>query len=136
MTKVDACVRCQASGTAKKRPQKPTRNAAPKPLASPNFTRPLPPSPHVAIVGGGLAGLACALELASHRIRSTVFDTGEHGVGGRAATRSTLDQSLHPGSATSSPLPPEQVLQFDHAAQYFTIDDTIIDSTVAQVGIA
>lgn len=40
-----------------------------------NFTAPLPDDPHVAIIGGGVSGLLCALSLEKHGIRSTVFDT-------------------------------------------------------------
>lgn len=68
-----------------------------------------------AIIGGGLAGLACAHELAqNYGLRSVVFDTGEHGVGGRLATRSSADGSLKGA-------PPGLV--FDHAAQFFTASD-------------
>ncbi|PRW18398.1 hypothetical protein C2E21_9262 [Chlorella sorokiniana] len=71
--------------------------------------------PVTAIIGGGLAGLACAHELAqAYGLRSVVFDTGEHGVGGRLATRSSADGSLKGA-------PPGLV--FDHAAQFFTASD-------------
>lgn len=120
--------------------RKPTRpNQSPQPSHKHlrpqqlRFTTEFPNAPRVAIVGGGLAGLACAIELASHRIHSTVFDTGEHGVGGRAATRSTLDRSLTSGSTAGTALPPEQLLQFDHAAQYFVVDDDSTHRTVLQV---
>ena len=85
----------------------------------------LPPEPCVAIIGGGMAGLCCALELASLGIRSVVFDTGEHGVGGRLATRSAADGSLHsPPPPTPSASPSAAApLAFDHAAQYFTASD-------------
>jgi predicted NAD/FAD-dependent oxidoreductase len=84
----------------------------------------------VAIIGGGVAGLVCALELARLGVRSTVFDTGERGPGGRLATRTTADGSFvgagggkssnggSGGSTTATPL-----LAFDHAAQFFTADD-------------
>lgn len=94
-----------------------------------SFRTPLPRSPHVAIIGGGMAGLSCALELAkAHSIRSTVFDTGEHGVGGRLGTRAGGDGSLR------RPDPPPslaEALLFDHAAQFFTAADPRFAAMVA-----
>ncbi|KAK9919521.1 hypothetical protein M0R45_028112 [Rubus argutus] len=69
------------------------------------FTTPVPDDPTVGIIGGGMAGLACALYLEKRGVRSTVFDTGVHGLGGRMGTRIV------------DPLP----LVFDHAAQFFTV---------------
>jgi predicted NAD/FAD-dependent oxidoreductase len=64
---------------------------------------------------------------------AVVFDTGEHGVGGRAATRTTADRSIRPdwlaaavsdggvgGSAGASSSLRDAGLLFDHAAQCFT----------------
>jgi predicted NAD/FAD-dependent oxidoreductase len=83
------------------------------------FPKPFPQSPNVAIIGGGLSGLVCALQLAERGIKSTVFDTGEHSVGGRVATRSAIGSSLrNPEPRTLDPR-----LVFDHAAQYFTASD-------------
>jgi predicted NAD/FAD-dependent oxidoreductase len=59
---------------------------------------------HIAVVGAGMAGIACARTLAQAGHRVTVFDKNE-GVGGRMATR---------GSPFGS---------FDHGAQYFTVRD-------------
>jgi predicted NAD/FAD-dependent oxidoreductase len=61
-----------------------------------------------AIVGAGVAGIACArrLHAAGHCV--TLFDKGR-GVGGRMATR-----RIETGSS---------VAQFDHGAQYFTARD-------------
>lgn len=39
------------------------------------FTAPLSDDPEVGIIGGGMAGLICALYLEKRGIRSTVFDT-------------------------------------------------------------
>ena len=39
------------------------------------FSDPMPADPHVAIIGGGISGLMCAIRLAEQGIRSTVFDT-------------------------------------------------------------
>ncbi|KAB1202723.1 hypothetical protein CJ030_MR8G002223 [Morella rubra] len=72
------------------------------------FTKPVSDDPVVAIIGGGMAGLICALNLAKRGVRSTVFDTGIHGLGGRMGTR-IID-----------PYP----LIFDHAAQFFTVSDS------------
>ena len=52
-----------------------------------------------------MSGLTCALYLEKRGIRSTVFDTGIHGLGGRMGTR-MIDH---------------QPLIFDHAAQFFTV---------------
>ncbi|WMV11719.1 hypothetical protein MTR67_005104 [Solanum verrucosum] len=70
-----------------------------------NFTKPIPDDPVVGIIGGGMSGLTCALYLEKRGIRSTVFDTGIHGLGGRMGTR-MIDH---------------QPLIFDHAAQFFTV---------------
>ncbi|KAF3452312.1 hypothetical protein FNV43_RR02745 [Rhamnella rubrinervis] len=71
------------------------------------FTAPIPDDPVVGIIGGGMAGLICALNLEKRGVRSTVFDTGVHGLGGRMGTR-IIDP---------------QPLLFDHAAQFFTVSD-------------
>lgn len=61
----------------------------------------LPEDFRVAVVGGGIAGLACAGALGSRGARVVVFETGRR-PGGRAATEITPAGS------------------FDHGAQYFT----------------
>ncbi|KAI3448714.1 hypothetical protein Pfo_005379 [Paulownia fortunei] len=71
------------------------------------FTAPVSSDPVVGIIGGGMSGLVCALYLEKRGIKSTVFDTGIHGLGGRLGTR-TIDP---------------QPLTFDHAAQFFTVTD-------------
>lgn len=53
-----------------------------------------------------------------------MFDTGEHGVGGRLGTRSSADGSLKGA-------PPGAALVFDHAAQYFTAADPAFKAMVA-----
>lgn len=68
---------------------------------------PLSGDPTVAILGGGMSGLMCALSLEKRGVKSTVFDTGVHGLGGRMGTR------MHD----------PQPLVFDHAAQFFTVSD-------------
>ncbi|KAI3897840.1 hypothetical protein MKX03_012991 [Papaver bracteatum] len=72
------------------------------------FTTPISDDPVVAIIGGGMSGLICALNLEKRGIKSTVFDTGVHGLGGRMGTR-IIDP---------------QPLVFEHAAQFFTVSDS------------
>ena len=58
----------------------------------------------VAVLGGGIAGLACARTLDDHGCEVTVFDKGR-GPGGRCATRFTDDD------------------RFDHGAPWFSVTD-------------
>ena len=65
---------------------------------------------NVAIIGGGISGLACAQRLSESNdiIDSiTVFDTGNRSCGGRASSR----------------VYPKAGFEFDHAAQYFSVKD-------------
>jgi predicted NAD/FAD-dependent oxidoreductase len=61
-------------------------------------------SRHIAIVGAGIAAIACARTLVQAGHRVTVFEKS-HGVGGRMSTRSSAFGT------------------FDHGAQYFTVRD-------------
>ncbi|KAF8388185.1 hypothetical protein HHK36_026851 [Tetracentron sinense] len=99
---------------ARKNPRKPShgisrRSALKKTFSQEQliFTTPISEDPVVAVIGGGMSGLICALNLEKRGIRSTVFDTGLHGLGGRMGTR-VIDP---------------QPLIFDHAAQFFTASD-------------
>lgn len=68
-------------------------------------TRPaLARPPRVAVIGAGLAGLACARTLVDHGLDPTVFDKGRR-PGGRCATRESRD---------------DPAWVFDHGAQYFS----------------
>lgn len=70
--------------------------------------------------------------LSRHGMQAVVFDTGEHSVGGRAATRTTQDSSIrqewvspdHSGLSKAN-------LVFDHAAQCFTATDPAFQQQVA-----
>ncbi len=64
----------------------------------------IPPALRVAVVGAGLAGLACARALARRGLAVTVFDKGR-AAGGRLAARSASEPA------------------FDLGAQYFTVRD-------------
>jgi len=61
--------------------------------------------PEVAIVGAGVAGLACAAQLRAAEVSVTVFDKGRR-PGGRMSSRS-LDEGL----------------SFDHGCQFFSAND-------------
>ena len=61
-------------------------------------------SPRVAIIGAGMAGLACAYRLARAGLTPIIFDKGR-GIGGRMATK-RIEQ-----------------MRFDHGAQYITAYD-------------
>lgn len=61
-------------------------------------------------------------------MKAVVFDTGEHGVGGRAATRTTNDASIHKtwlaaNTSTNANALRSAGMVFDHAAQLITATD-------------
>jgi len=72
----------------------------------------------VAIIGGGVAGLACAKRLGTLGISATVFDTGKHGPGGRASSRMWRDHVV------------------DHAAQFVVTTDPAFSKAIATSGAA
>lgn len=63
----------------------------------------------IAIIGAGMAGLACAERLRAAGLKATLFDKGR-GPGGRMATRRVT-------------LPDGYEVRFDHGAQYVTARD-------------
>ncbi|MDN3644976.1 NAD(P)-binding protein [Pontixanthobacter aestiaquae] len=71
----------------------------------------------VAIIGAGMAGLACATELAKHGIAAVIYDKGR-GAGGRMATRRAKIDGV--------------TLHFDHGAQYFTARDAGFKAVVKE----
>jgi renalase len=78
------------------------------PPTSANSAPSAPPSPlkqkHFAVIGAGIAGIACARTLVQAGHRVTVFEKS-HSAGGRMSTRSSAFGN------------------FDHGAQYFTVRD-------------
>jgi predicted NAD/FAD-dependent oxidoreductase len=68
----------------------------------------------VAVVGAGIAGLACARHLAARGVQVTVFERSR-APGGRVATRRT------------------DAGGFDHGAQYFTVQSHRFESTAQQL---
>lgn len=67
----------------------------------------------IAIIGAGMAGLACADALAERGLAVRLFDKGR-GPGGRMSTRRMAVATLKEGSCT---------VAFDHGAQYVTARD-------------
>lgn len=85
----------------RKRPQTAqARSVVPTPPAS--------TAPHAAVIGAGMAGVACARTLLQAGWQVTVFEKSR-GFGGRMATRRT------------------EFGGFDHGAQYFTVRDSRFD---------
>jgi hypothetical protein len=72
----------------------------------------------IAIIGAGMAGLACAGRLNASGIAVTVFDKGR-GVGGRMATRRVETA--------------EGRAQFDHGAQFLTVRSEIFRAALERV---
>lgn len=70
------------------------------------------PQRHIAVVGAGIAGIACARTLVQAGHQVTVFEKGQ-GAGGRMATRET------------------EFGGFDHGTQYFTVRDTRFEKALA-----
>ena len=71
-------------------------------------------SKHIAIVGAGMAAIACARTLVQAGHQVSVFEKS-HGLGGRMSTR-------------NSPFG-----TFDHGAQYFTVRDARFQQALADV---
>ena len=67
---------------------------------------------HIAVVGAGIAGIACARTLAQAGHRVTVFEKSSS-AGGRMATRQT------------------EFGVFDHGTQYFTVRDARFEKALA-----
>lgn len=66
----------------------------------------------IAIIGAGIAGLACARRLSDAGLKLVIFDKGRK-AGGRAATRCVTGD-----------------IQFDHGAQYFTARSAAFSSVL------
>ncbi len=90
----------------------------------------------VAVVGAGVAGLACARALADHGHEVVVLDKGR-GPGGRTATRRASQAGrAQEGAAGRGPREPAAddpgaSLLFDHGAQYLTARDPAFRRHVA-----
>ena len=69
----------------------------------------------VALIGGGIAGLACARRLKELGLAPTVFDTGKHAVGGRVSSRVLSFEDKTTKKTVST--------KVDHSTQFFTATD-------------
>ena len=80
--------------------------------------------PRVCVVGGGVAGLACAARLAARGVPVDVFDQGSRGVGGRSSSsRPVTVAKERGGRSEGEPQPAPEPLTFDHGCQFFTATD-------------
>ena len=70
------------------------------------------PPPRVAVLGAGVAGLSCAVQLHSRGVRTEIFDQGSRGPGGRSSSSRPATVS---GAGDDS-----EPLVFDHGCQFFT----------------
>ena len=75
-------------------------------------SKPPAPSRHIAVIGAGIAGMACARTLAQAGHQVTVFEKSR-GAGGRMSTKNT------------------EFGGFDHGAQYFTVRDARFEKALA-----
>ena len=72
----------------------------------------------VAVIGGGISGLACGRRLQQLGIDATIFDTGKREVGGRCSSRVVEVNK-------------KQVV-LDHSAQYFTAASDLFHADVVR----
>jgi predicted NAD/FAD-dependent oxidoreductase len=79
------------------------------------------PSPRIAVIGAGLAGLSCARALKARGATIRLFDKGR-AAGGRLATRRAEAEG--------------RALQFDHGAQYLTARTEGFAALLAEAGAA
>ncbi|MBA0701831.1 hypothetical protein Goari_027102 [Gossypium aridum] len=80
------------------------------------FTAGVSADPHVGIIGGGMAGLLCALSLEKRGVNSTVFDTV--GSFGYLSECMVWEEEWELESLILNNL------HFDHAAQFFSVSDS------------
>ena len=88
-----------------------TNTQRPRAAATPSSRRTATVPLHVAVVGGGMAGVVCARTLVQAGHRVTLFEKSRE-FGGRMATRRT------------------EFGGFDHGAQYFTVRDARFDKAL------
>ena len=68
----------------------------------------------VAVLGAGVAGLSCAVELVRRGVPCDIFDQGSRGVGGRSSSSRPYSMASEGDRAP---------LVFDHGCQFFTATD-------------
>ena len=82
-------------------------------------------APSVALIGGGISGLACANRLQELGLQATVFDTGKRAVGGRVSSRVLTVQQEGASKPVHVPV--------DHSTQFFTATDPRFRELVSQL---
>ncbi len=98
--------------TAQTKSAKKSSRIAPSPTIKLAYSSSRQTSRHYAVVGAGIAGIACARTLMQAGHRVTVFEKSP-GLGGRMATRQT------------------EFGGFDHGTQYFTVRDARFEKALA-----
>jgi glycine/D-amino acid oxidase-like deaminating enzyme len=87
----------------------------------------VPAKSRVAIVGAGYAGLACALELAKHRIESVVLDSEMPGFGASTRNGGMVSGGVSIGKKYTGKNTPEELLAlYTNAADSFTLIERLI----------
>jgi glycine/D-amino acid oxidase-like deaminating enzyme len=99
-----------------------------RPVAGPQVD--VPSEVRVAIVGGGYAGLACAIELADAGIESCVLEAGELGIGASTRNGGAVSGGVNIGKSftgKSVELPPDQMQDMlSSASDAFGLVDNLI----------
>ncbi len=92
----------------------------------------VPRTARVAIVGGGYAGLATAIELSKHGLEAVVLEANELGFGGSSRNGGMVSGGVHVGRRYSGKNSPEELERlYGDAADSFTL----IEKLIADEGI-
>lgn len=133
-------------GKARPASSTPSSATPPAPPSPPSVNAPAPQPPqlpergrNVAVIGGGISGLSCAVRLKELGYTPTVFDTGRKAVGGRCSSRrEEIEHGSGKGKGKQSKgCYGDIAYRFDHSAQCIAVapDDSefaaLVDRWVA-----